>query len=109
MENGSLGSTLKTEGKFPEELVAKYMYQIIRGLNFLHSKGIIHRDIKGDNILISKSGRLCLADFGVAVKMDASQLEIADNEDVVGTPYWCMLKYLLKFLTKSFQPNKIHS
>jgi serine/threonine protein kinase len=82
-ENGSLHSICKNFGKFPENLVALYMSQVLHGLLYLHEQGVIHRDIKGANILTTKEGLVKLADFGVATK--ASGL---DEASVVGTPYW---------------------
>ncbi|KAJ3518372.1 hypothetical protein NMY22_g13713 [Coprinellus aureogranulatus] len=82
-ENGSLHSILKKFGKFPENLVAVFISQVLEGLLYLHDQGVIHRDIKGANILTDKNGTVKLADFGVAAKtggvMDAA---------VVGSPYW---------------------
>ncbi|KAB8611412.1 hypothetical protein FH972_025917 [Carpinus fangiana] len=82
-ENGSLHSICKHFGKFPENLVALYMSQVLHGLLYLHEQGVIHRDIKGANILTTKEGLVKLADFGVATK--ATGLHEAS---VVGTPYW---------------------
>lgn len=82
-ENGSLHSICKNFGKFPENLVALYMSQVLYGLLYLHDQGVIHRDIKGANILTTKEGLVKLADFGVATK--AAGL---DDASVVGTPYW---------------------
>ncbi|KAG0652041.1 Serine threonine-kinase sepH [Hyphodiscus hymeniophilus] len=84
-ENGSLHSICKSYGKFPENLVGVYMAQILQGLQYLHDQGVIHRDIKGANILTTKEGKVKLADFGVST----STLAGADKEaQVVGTPYW---------------------
>ena len=61
-----------------------YISQVLEGLVYLHDQGVIHRDIKGANILTNKDGCVKLADFGVARKAAGSQ-----NDDVVvGSPYW---------------------
>ncbi|KAF2742016.1 hypothetical protein M011DRAFT_482072 [Sporormia fimetaria CBS 119925] len=82
-ENGSLHSICKNFGKFPENLVSLYMSQVLQGLLYLHEQGVIHRDIKGANILTTKEGLVKLADFGVATKATG-----LDQSSVVGTPYW---------------------
>ncbi|EPQ62400.1 Bgt-1818 [Blumeria graminis f. sp. tritici] len=85
LNNGSLHSICKSYGKFPENLVGVYMGQILLGLQYLHDQGVIHRDIKGANILTTKDGKVKLADFGVSTSTFAG----ADKEaQVVGTPYW---------------------
>ena len=84
VEIGSLDTLIKKFGKFPETLVAIYVQQVLQGLDFLHSQGVIHRDIKGGNILTTKDGIVKLADFGVATKLTDSE----KSNSVVGTPYW---------------------
>ena len=51
--------------------VKKYMYQLLRGLEFCHSQNIIHRDVKPENILISERGTLKICDFGFARPMSS--------------------------------------
>ncbi|KAI4285766.1 MAG: hypothetical protein L6R38_000413 [Xanthoria sp. 2 TBL-2021] len=82
-ENGSLHSISKNFGKFPENLVGLYMSQVLHGLLYLHEQGVIHRDIKGANILNNKQGLVKLADFGVATRTTTLH-----ESSVVGTPYW---------------------
>uniref|UniRef100_A0A8H7XP33 non-specific serine/threonine protein kinase n=1 Tax=Psilocybe cubensis TaxID=181762 RepID=A0A8H7XP33_PSICU len=82
-ENGSLHNISKRFGKFPESLVAVYISQVLEGLVYLHDQGVIHRDIKGANILTNKDGTVKLADFGVAAKTGGVQ-----DGAVVGSPYW---------------------
>eukprot|EP01028_Stygiella_incarcerata_P009401 TRINITY_DN444_c0_g2_i1.p1 TRINITY_DN444_c0_g2~~TRINITY_DN444_c0_g2_i1.p1 ORF type:complete len:979 (+),score=280.63 TRINITY_DN444_c0_g2_i1:125-3061(+) len=83
IENGSLQGLVKKCGKLPEQLAGIYVAQVLEGLAFLHEEGVIHRDIKGANILTDKMGVIKLADFGVA-----SKLADVEEEAVVGTPYW---------------------
>jgi len=63
--------------------MSHYTAQVLDGLIYLHNQGVIHRDIKGANILTTKDGLVKLADFGVATKAT----DVEDNQ-VVGTPYW---------------------
>ena len=83
VENGSLLKILDKYGRFPETLVAAYMYQVLEGLVYLHEQGVVHRDIKGANLLVTKDGTIKIADFGISATRDSSDLE-----DVSGTPYW---------------------
>ncbi|KAK7431908.1 Protein kinase of the Mitotic Exit Network [Neonectria magnoliae] len=85
-ENGSLHSICKAYGKFPENLVGVYMTQVLYGLHYLHDQGVIHRDIKGANILTTKDGTVKLADFGVSTSTLAGGQD--KEAQVVGTPYW---------------------
>lgn len=67
VENGSIESLIRNFGGFRHEtLIQIYIQQVLRGLDYLHSQGVIHRDIKGGNILTTKDGIVKLADFGVA-------------------------------------------
>ena len=84
-ENGSLHNICKKFGKFPENLVAVYISQVLEGLVYLHEQGVIHRDIKGANILTNKDGCVKLADFGVA---STAATATSQNDAVVGSPYW---------------------
>ncbi|EIW81107.1 hypothetical protein CONPUDRAFT_104294 [Coniophora puteana RWD-64-598 SS2] len=83
-ENGSLNTICKRFGKFPENLVAVYICQVLEGLVYLHDQGVIHRDIKGANLLTNKDGCVKLADFGVASTAAAG----TSDDAVVGSPYW---------------------
>lgn len=97
-EIGSLNRWFKQPGlDNRERLVAKFMGQVLDGLSYLHHQGVIHRDIKGDNILLVKNARIKLADFGIATAVAAVQ-----GDKVQGTPYWMAPEALMsKPTTKS--------
>lgn len=82
LETGSLAGLVKRY-KVNEDLIAKYIFQVLEGLKYLHGEGIIHRDIKGDNVLLTKKSEIKLADFGVAGSLDD-----LEAQDIAGTPYW---------------------
>lgn len=82
VENGSLQDLIKKHGTLNEEKTSEFIYQILEALKYIHNEGIIHRDIKGANILLSKRNMVKLADFGVA-----SDFQDADTNPA-GTPYW---------------------
>lgn len=92
-ENGSLAKMVSMQkfGALPEGLCAIYIAQVLRGLAYLHSNGVVHRDIKGANILTTKDGVAKLADFGVATKGSKSPSRglfgAETNEDVKGNDF----------------------
>jgi len=61
-----------------EEEARKYMWQLVRGLNFIHKHNVIHRDIKPENLLISKNGALKICDFGFARFLSTSDALYTD-------------------------------
>eukprot|EP00919_Chromeraceae_sp_WS-2016_P052660 GHVR01124997.1.p1 GENE.GHVR01124997.1~~GHVR01124997.1.p1 ORF type:complete len:364 (-),score=101.65 GHVR01124997.1:27-1118(-) len=84
VEAGSVRGLLDRFGYFQEPQAATYTKQVLEGLSYLHYQGVVHRDVKGANILTTKQGICKLADFGVARNL--SECEKAFS--VVGTPYW---------------------
>ena len=87
MSNGSLASILEyfPAIQFSESLIAYICFETLKGLYYIHSFHKIHRDIKSDNILISETGKIKIADFGFAAQLT----EKKDRRNtIVGTPYW---------------------
>nr|AVG22649.1 MAPKKK2 [Plasmodiophora brassicae] len=83
---GSIASIIKRFGKFNENLVRVYTRQILYGLEYLHRHQIMHRDIKGANILVDTNGVCKLADFGAAARL--ADITQAQRRAIHGTPYW---------------------
>ena len=90
-ETGSLEKMRKVNGnggRMPERLISIYISQVLEGLIYLHEQGVIHRDIKGANILTNKDGIAKLADFGVSRRKSTGVTSEEDDNEVVGSPYW---------------------
>ncbi|XP_077191771.1 mitogen-activated protein kinase kinase kinase kinase 3 isoform X4 [Paroedura picta] len=82
---GSLQDIYHVTGPLSEQQIAYVSRETLQGLYYLHSKGKMHRDIKGANILLTDNGHVKLADFGVAAQITAT---IAKRKSFIGTPYW---------------------
>ena len=69
------------------------MYNVLEGLSYLHQNGMIHRDIKADNILLDKKGNVQISDFGVSATLKNTQ---GCFDTFIGTPYWMSPEILCK-------------
>ncbi|KAF7015979.1 hypothetical protein CFC21_029683 [Triticum aestivum] len=82
---GSINKYVKQHyGAITESVVRNFTRHILRGLAFLHGQKIMHRDIKGANLLVDINGVVKLADFGMAKHLSTA----APNLSLKGTPYW---------------------
>ncbi|KAL2506776.1 Mitogen-activated protein kinase kinase kinase 3 [Abeliophyllum distichum] len=84
---GSISSLLGKFGSFPESVIRMYTKQLLLGLEYLHKNKIMHRDIKGANILVDNKGCIKLADFGASKKVEALAT-VTGAKSMKGTPYW---------------------
>ncbi|BFZ00806.1 hypothetical protein BsWGS_03848 [Bradybaena similaris] len=84
---GSVTDLVKaTKGNFlKEEWIAYVCREILRGLAHLHANRVIHRDIKGQNVLLTDNAEVKLVDFGVSAQLDKT---IGRRNTFIGTPYW---------------------
>eukprot|EP00658_Telonema_sp_P-2_P060141 TRINITY_DN49145_c0_g1_i1.p1 TRINITY_DN49145_c0_g1~~TRINITY_DN49145_c0_g1_i1.p1 ORF type:complete len:212 (+),score=47.01 TRINITY_DN49145_c0_g1_i1:172-807(+) len=85
---GSLNHYIKKFKSLPLETIRQWTYQMVCGVRYLHEQGIVHRDIKGDNILVTMDGILKLADFGCSKAIDDVCSKTHGCKTMVGTPYW---------------------
>nr|UZX50345.1 hippo [Penaeus vannamei] len=83
---GSVSDIMRLRKKtLNEEEIATIIYDTLRGLEYLHLRRKIHRDIKAGNILLNTQGHAKLADFGVAGQLSDT---MAKRNTVIGTPFW---------------------
>ncbi|XP_042245553.1 mitogen-activated protein kinase kinase kinase kinase 3-like isoform X2 [Thunnus maccoyii] len=82
---GSLQDIYHITGPLTESQIAYVLRETLQGLFYLHSKGKMHRDVKGANILLTDNGYVKLADFGVSAQIT---MTIAKRKSFIGTPYW---------------------
>ncbi|XP_057538830.1 mitogen-activated protein kinase kinase kinase NPK1-like [Amaranthus tricolor] len=92
---GSISSLLGKFGSFPESVIRMYSKQLLLGLEYLHKNGIMHRDIKGANILVDNKGCIKLADFGASKKV-VELATMTGAKSMKGTPYWMAPEVILQ-------------
>ncbi|EIE26178.1 Pkinase-domain-containing protein [Coccomyxa subellipsoidea C-169] len=85
---GSIASLLAKFGSFKESVIRVYARQILLGLEYLHHNKIMHRDIKGANILVDHTGLVKVADFGASKKIEDLVTMDSGFKSIKGTPYW---------------------
>ena len=86
VDGESLGSVLKREAKLRPEQAAKIIHQTALGLSTAHDKGVIHRDIKPGNLMLSGRGTVKIADFGIALTTQDFSKKLTSTGEFVGTP-----------------------
>ncbi|RUS15097.1 kinase [Endogone sp. FLAS-F59071] len=89
---GSVAGLLASYGAFQEPLVRSFVKQILRGLCYLHQRDIIHRDIKGANILVDNKGGVKISDFGISKKVEDDMLSATNTgphrPSLQGSVFW---------------------
>ncbi|CAI6338427.1 unnamed protein product [Periconia digitata] len=87
ISGGSVGSCIRKHGKFEESVVSSLTRQTLCGLSYLHRMGILHRDLKADNILLDLDGTCKISDFGISKKTDNIYGNDSTNS-MQGSVFW---------------------
>ncbi|XP_049913417.1 serine/threonine-protein kinase PAK 6-like isoform X2 [Epinephelus moara] len=92
LQGGAL-THIVSETRLNEEQTATVCEGVLQALSYLHSQGVIHRDIKSDSILLTLDGRIKLSDFGFCAQISK---DVPKRKSLVGTPYWMAPEVIAK-------------
>jgi serine/threonine-protein kinase len=92
IEGGSLSKLMKDRGALPMDEASAIVRQVALGLAYAHERGIVHRDIKPDNILLDRNGRVVITDFGAA---HLNTSDLTRTGEVLGTPHYMSPEQIL--------------
>jgi serine/threonine protein kinase len=87
VDGESLGQRLEREGRLTEQEALRIICQVAQGLQKAHKQGLVHRDVKPDNILLAQDGQAKLADLGLVKEIDA-ELNLTRTGRGLGTPHF---------------------
>ncbi len=87
VDGESLGAKLEREGRMPEEAAIRIIAQVAQGLHRAHKQNLVHRDVKPDNILVTRDGVAKLADLGLVKETD-TDLNLTKTGRGLGTPHF---------------------
>ncbi|MGA2713388.1 MAG: serine/threonine-protein kinase [Bryobacteraceae bacterium] len=86
VEGQLLRNLLSATGKLPTERAARITARVCEALDYIHSHGVVHRDMKPENIMVDAEDRIKLIDFGIAANEGSRRLTFAKLSNVMGTP-----------------------
>lgn len=84
---GSIASVLRKYGKLEEATIKFFVNQVLSGLSYLHERGVLHRDLKGDNLLVSLDGTVKISDFGTVRRSDDIYNNV-EGMSLQGSVFW---------------------
>ncbi|KAM3916978.1 mitogen-activated protein kinase kinase kinase 19 [Leptodactylus fuscus] len=88
---GSISNILRHFGPLQEVVISRYTNHILQGIAYLHKNRVVHRDIKGNNVMLMPNGVIKLIDFGCAKRLNGLSMNGTRGEmlqSMHGTPYW---------------------
>lgn len=87
-EGRSLDAIVEESGRLPYPKATELVIQIARGLRYAHGRGLIHRDIKPGNVLVTEDGTARILDFGLTRKIRGNQTQLTMTGQALGTPHY---------------------
>jgi serine/threonine-protein kinase len=86
VEGRAIDAIVESQGALPVPVILQILRGAVSALAFAHERGIVHRDIKGANIMVDRDGRVMVADFGIA--RAAEEKTLTASGSVIGTPHF---------------------